>query len=260
MMKSQHRHDLQTNELADALGRFIEWVRPQARTVAVAAAALVLIIVLLVVLPSMRSRASEATAAAFRMAVQTHEAEAIRTFLDNHEDAEQAPMARLVLADRLLYDVNTGPLMGQPDTTRTAEMLDEAESLYEQVAASGKERLKPLADVGLALVMLERGNLEEGLKALKAIMDAHPRSVAAVRARVHVEALADYEPVVFSDEPLEEAPAPEEPSAEATEAPADGPSAPTDEPPAPPAAAPETPDAASPKPAADEPETPKPVG
>jgi len=258
-MKSQRRHDLQTNELADALGHLIERVRPHARAVAVIGTAAVVALVVLVLLPMMRSRAAETAAAAFTMAVRAGKAEAVRIFLDQHGDAEQAPLARLLLADRLVAETAGGVAPGETDTARTAKMLAEAEALYTQVASADKT-LEPLARVGLALVTLNRGQLDDGQSALKAVMDAYPQSIAAARAKAHVEALADYEPIVFSDEPLEEPPAPQDVPSGAAEAPADTPPAATDAAPAPPAAPAETPADPPTAPATDGQKTPKPVG
>jgi len=204
-MKSQRRHDLQTNELADAIGRLVERIRPHAQTVAIIVAAVVILMVVLVSLPIMRSRAAAGAAYAFDAAVRAGEPEALRTFLEGYPDADQASTARLLLADRLLHSVAAGSAEGS-DADAT---LGEAEAFYTQVAEASKD-LEPMARTGLALVTLQRGDLDAGRKALEQVAQKWPRSVAAVRAKAHLEALAGYEPVAFSDEPLEEPPAADE--------------------------------------------------
>jgi hypothetical protein len=204
-MKSQRRHDLQTNELADAIGRLVERIRPHGQTVAVIAAAAVVVIVVLVSLPIMRSRAEAEAAFAFNAAVRSGGPDALRTFLETHPDVEQAATARLLLADRLLADVAAGEI-GADDASST---LEEAEALYAQVAKASKD-LEPMARAGQALVTLQRGDLDAGRKALEDVAEAYPQSVAAAKAKLHLDALAGYEPVAFSDEPLQTPPPPEE--------------------------------------------------
>jgi len=238
-MKSQRRHDLQTNELADALGRLGQRLRPHARLVAVIAGLAVILLVVLVWFPMRQSRAAAEAAFAFNAAVRAGSAEWLRTFLDSFPEAEQASTARLLLADRLVRDVAAGRIEpGEAEAT-----LEEAKAFYAQVAEAS-DALKPMARTGLALVTLQRGDVEAGRKALERVAEQWPNSVAAARAKVHLEELAGYEPVAFSDEPLEEPPAPEEaPPASAEEA--------VPSPPVPPAESP-----ADPEPTSSEPPSP----
>jgi hypothetical protein len=245
-MKSRRKHELQTNELADALGRLIERARPHAQTIAIVAGVVVIAAVLLVWLPIMRGQADEVAAASFNMAVRSGTPGALRTFLDQHAEAEQAPAARLLLADRLLDEVAAGKASEAEEPDRAAEMLAEAETLYTQVAGASPD-LQAQARVGLALVTLQRGKVAEGRKALEQVTEQWPQSVGAARAKAHLGALAGYKPMEFSDEPLEEPSAPDEPGAEAAEKPASEPPAGQESPAAP----------AEEKPAPEKPEAPK---
>jgi len=173
-MKSRRRHELHTNELADALGWLVERVRPHAQAVAIIAGVAIIGVVVLVWLPIMRSRAAANAAYAFNAAVR----------------ADQGSTARLLLADRLLRSVAAGDV--DPDDAEAT--LDEAEAFYTQVAKASKD-LEPMARTGLALVTLQRGDLDEGRKALEQVTDEWPQSVAAARAKAHLGALAGYEPV-----------------------------------------------------------------
>ncbi len=197
-MKSRRRHELRTNELADALGRLIQRLRPHGRTVAVGAALVVVLLAVLVAVPVMRSRAADRAAEAFSLAVRAGTTDALRLYLERFADAPQAPTARLLLADRLLWEASGAE--GDEREKKRAE----AEALYADLAQAGGP-VEPMARVGLALVALDGGRLDEGRKALEAVVQRWPQSVAATVARAHLEALAGYEPVAFSDEPLEEA-------------------------------------------------------
>ncbi|MFO8015296.1 MAG: hypothetical protein R6X20_18595 [Phycisphaerae bacterium] len=231
-MKSQRRHDLQTNELADAIGRLVERLRPHAQTAAIIAAAGVVVLVVLISLPLMQSRAAAEAAYAFNAAVRSGGAEALRTFLDAHPEAEQAPAARLLLADRLLRDV----AVGEVEADDAASVLEEAEAFYAQ-AAKASEDLEPMARTGLALVTLQRGDLDAGRKALEEVAEQYPQSVAAAKAKLHLDALAGYEPIAFSEEPVQAPTAPEEVPETLPEG-AEEPAAAPDEVPAPPPEAP----------------------
>jgi len=199
-MKSRHKHELQTNELADALGRLITWAKPHAQSIALVAAVVIVAVFVLVILPALRGSAEEVAAAAFAMAQNSGQTQPLRNFLEDYPDAPQAPTARLLLADRLLREAVTSP---KPE----GDPLAEAGTLYAEVAASS-ELLRPLAKVGLALVTVQQGDLKQGRAALQQVVSQWPQSIAAEKARSHIEALAGYEPLVFSNEPLEE---PEEP-------------------------------------------------
>jgi len=273
-MKSQRRHELHTNELAEALGRLLTRAREHANALAIGAGLVVIAIVVLVWIPSMRRRAEWAAQSAFAQALEAPGTEPLEHFLEQYPDATPTPAARLALADRLLASVAAGTA---DDADALQARLAEAEGLYNDVAAADPALL-PFARTGLALVVLQRGDLDQGRTLLKEVVEKWPDSVAAARAKVHLGLLADYSPVAFSNEPLEptppetgdpaETPKTETPASEAskTKAPKTEPPPsttpavpPAEHPPAPKAEAPETPvpPAETPAPVPAEPATPK---
>lgn len=202
-MKSTRRHELQRNELADVIGHLMAFVKPNVQIIALAGAVVVLVLLAVIILPAIHGSTADLAAATFAAAQNAGDAPAVRTFLKDYPDSAQAPVARLLLADRILGDVVAG---AKPE----GDPLAEASRLYTQVAESS-ESLAPLARVGLALVTIQRGDLKKGREALQEVVSKWPQSIGAEKARAHIEALAGYEPVVFSDEPLEE---PKPPDAE----------------------------------------------
>jgi len=205
-MKSARKHELQTNELADALGRAITWAKPHAQTIALVAAAVIVVAFVLVILPALRGSAGEVASAAFALAQNSGQTQPLRNFIEDYPEAPQTPTARLLLADRLLQEtVSTSNPTGDP--------LAEARKRYAEVAESS-ELLRPLARVGLALVTVQEGDLKKGREGLQEVVSKWPQSIGAEKARSHIEALAGYKPLVFSNEPLEE---PKEPGAGETE-------------------------------------------
>jgi hypothetical protein len=241
-MKSKHKHELKTNELAEALRHAVDWGRPHARVLGYGAAAVLVLVIVLVVLPAIRGSmaARNPAAEAFEEARSSGQVQPLRDFLLDHPKAGQVPAARLLLAERLLGDVVRGApaSAGEDPRTRAAKLLAEAKDLYMQVAQA-TPALEPLARAGLALVTVQEGDLDKGRAALQAVITQWPQSLGADKARVNIEALAGYTPVAFSNEPLEEPKPPEAPSGE-SKAPEAGPAespkpapAPGGQPPAP---------------------------
>ena len=216
-MKSKHKHELQTNELADALGRLIEWSKPHSRMISYGAAAVLALVIVLVVWPAIRGNAParNPAAEAFTEALESGQVQAVRDFLSDYPKAEQVTAARLLLADRLLAEVVRG-LRGAPgedSKARAAKFLAEAKDLYTQVAQQAPD-CEPMARAGLALVTIQEGDLDKGLAALKEVTEKWPGSLGAQKAKANLEALAGYKPIEFSNEPLEEPKPPEEKPAE----------------------------------------------
>jgi len=195
-MKSTRRHELQTNELADILGRSILSIKPWMRPIAYAALLAGGLLFVLVVLPAIRGGQSPAdrAALAYSAAQNTGQMQPLRDFLK---------AARLLLAERLRAEAMTGADGAAANSAgdQAAPLLGEARDLYRQVAQSADE-FEPWARTGLALLVIQEGDLEKGKTALLEIVAKWPQSIAAAQARAHLESLADYQPVAFSDEPV----------------------------------------------------------
>jgi len=211
-MKSKHKHELQTNELAAHLASLIEWGRPHARLLSYGGAAVLVLIIALIVMPAIRGGAEgrNPAAEAFSEALAAGQVQPIRDFLADYPKSDQTPAAKLILADRLLAEVvrgvQTNP--GEDAKAKAAKLLAEAKELYTQIAQTPSER-ESLARTGLALVTIQEGDLDKGLVALKEVTDKWPGSLGAQRAKANMEALAGYKPIEFSTEPLEEPKPPE---------------------------------------------------
>jgi len=205
-MKSARRHELRTNVLADRLGRIIVRLKPHSRILSYAALVILAVVFVLVIWPRIQGTPSteDVPREAFSRAQMSLAAEPVREFLRIYPDSPQAPTARLILADRLLRQVDLGTDLGEGEEGRAkaARLLTEAKELYKKVAETGG-REEAMARVGLALVAIQEGDLETGQKALETVRQKWPESIAAAKAKVHLDALADWEPVAFSNEPLQ---------------------------------------------------------
>ena len=213
-MKSKRKHELQTNELADWIGRVILRLKPHGRILGWGALVVLLAVFVFFVLPKIGGGygAEAVSAAVFTRAQRSFETEPLREFLRTYSDSLQAPTARLMLADRVVRESAGGVAAGEgaDRQAKREKQLAEARDLYAKVAESDGVG-RPMARVGLALVLLEEGRLDEGRAALEEVRKEWPQSVAAAKAKAHLEALAGYEPIAFSDEPLEKPEKPKEP-------------------------------------------------
>ena len=206
-MKSKHKHELQTNELAAYIARIIEWGRPHARLLSYGGAGVLVLIIALVVLPAIKGGAAGRNPAveAFSEALASGQVQPVRDFLAGYPTSDQAPAAKLILADHLLAEAVRGAQAapGEDAKANAAKLLAEAKDLYTQIAQSPSAH-ESLARTGLAMVMIQEGDLDKGLAALKEVTEKWPQELGAQKAKANLEALAGYKPVEFSNEPLEE--------------------------------------------------------
>ena len=205
-MKSQRKHDLRANELADVINLAVERAKPHAKTIGYAATAAVALVVILLVLPAILGRAApeQSAAGAYAAAQTSGEAEPLREFLLAYPKSPAVPAAKLLLADRELEEVVRGveAPKGEDAKAKAAALLADAKDQYTQVAESAPT-LEPLARVGLALVTIQEGDVEKGRAALREVTTMWPGSAGAEKAKVHFDVLAGYKPVEFTNEPLE---------------------------------------------------------
>lgn len=228
-MKSQRRHELQTNELADALGRVIAKVKPYGTHVFWGALIVLGGIVALVTLSS-RPDAEAGVARAFTRALAGAETAPLETFLVSHPEAPQVPAAKIALGDRLLLSavrgVESDGEMVDDETAR--RHVTRAKDFYREAAAASAT-YRPLAEMKLALVAIQEGNLADGRAKLEAVRDTYPGSAAAHGAAAHLAMLEGYTPVEFSDAPLiDPEPEPELPEPEPAPEPESEPEAESD--------------------------------
>ena len=206
-MKSKHKHELQTNELAASLARAVEWAKPHSRELIYGGVAVLALLIILVIWPAIRGNAAarNPAAVAFAEALASGQVQPVRDFMTDYPKAEQAVTAKLVLADRLLADaVRSGPAgPGEDPKAKAAKLLAEAKDLYTQ-CSQGASADAALAKTGLALVTIQEGDLDKGLAALKEIAEKEPQSLGALKAKANLESLAGYKFIEFSNEPLEE--------------------------------------------------------
>ena len=204
-MKSKKRHEMETNELATSLMRLYEQAQTHQQAILFGAIGVAVVLGAIVVYPWLRSSKETSVQTAFAVAQGSADPDSVRDFLLKFPDAPQTALARVTLADRLLAEVVRGLRVatGEDPKAKAARCLAEARELYGDVAAKSPE-LAPVAQVGLALIDIQEGGIDKGTAALHEVVTKWPDTIASAMAKTHLEALAGYKPVEFSNQPLEE--------------------------------------------------------
>jgi hypothetical protein len=160
-MKSEHRHELETNWLAKRLNVVIERGRPYASTVAGIAAAIVLaFLVWSYVARSSSARQGEAWNE-FNQAVVSPQpdVERLRALAEEHPNTKMQQLADVTWADSQVWLAAHNYLYDRAGAT---EALEKASSRYQSVMGTSKdERVLNRARLGMARVHEIRGDLEK---------------------------------------------------------------------------------------------------
>jgi predicted negative regulator of RcsB-dependent stress response len=160
-MKSQHRHELETNWLAKRLNVVIEQSRPYASTVAGIAVAVVLAILAWTYFAGSSSvRHSEAWNS-FNEAVleRQPDVERLRVLAEEHPGTTMQQLSDVTWADSQVWLAARNYLY---DRTGSMEALEKATSRYQSVLGTSKdERLLNRAQLGMARIYEIRGELDK---------------------------------------------------------------------------------------------------
>jgi len=232
-MKSDHRHELKSNELAQWVEEFPEWARANSRGilvggVIVVAVALVYAWVLYdrnVRVVNRRVKLSELTSQLYvnkRQAARSaadgkdlsfvllESSNRLAQFADSTGDATMAALTYLKRAEAIRSELHYRS--GQVSSDDIAKQIEQARASYHQALdkAGSQASLKAAAQYGLGLCAEELSDQAQAREIYQQIVsDASLKgTVAQAEARYRLEAMADYAgPVVFRPAP-EPAPAP----------------------------------------------------
>ena len=216
-MKSQHRHELKTNELAEWLANLPEWVRENARTIVYVS--IIAVLVVAVALYYWRVRDAEATRKQVELTnlisemaqspsqIIQSQAQGFDTSFNllplsqnlqlaagNAKNDQVAALALIKSAQAIRMELHYRPEVVSPQETAT-QIQKAKESYTEALQKAGiGPSLKAVAKFGLGLCEEELGNFEEAHKLYQALA-SNPEfeaTVVAVQARQRLETMADY--------------------------------------------------------------------
>lgn len=178
-MKSDRRHELEQNQLADWLGHSIEQWRPHARVISWTAIGLLLIVVAVLGWSRWSSSVAMATWRDFYAAMDDNER--LSAFAEKHSGNEAGQMAALILADRFAASAGselfTNKTLAQDDNRKAMEW-------YSKVLGSPrKQMIEQRATMGLAQAKEISGDLPEATKLYEQIRQRWPNSIFAAQAQ-----------------------------------------------------------------------------
>lgn len=237
-MKSEHRHELKTNILADWLANSPQWAQQNIRTIIYVIVVIVLVIGAYIWQNYQRNIVEAKKEIQFTsvlsglsysklqiLEAQSQGRDISYTLLQPAKDLEVAAqntknnyMAALALIKRaevLRLDLRTRP--GAIDETDIAAEINKAKDNYTQAAAKavGNPTLLAKAKLGIALCEEELGNFQKASEIYSEIIadKSLDATTAAAAAKIRINTLPDYQTkIVFQPAPVFETPVAQEPA------------------------------------------------
>ncbi len=190
-MKSAHRHQLETNVLADWLGHKLEELEPYKNAIAIGFFALMGIALVTVFAMSGNDPAAAQQWSTFYSAFATPDtASALATLVDKKDDNSPAALwARKVVADQ---DLASGCNLLFGNRKEAFEKLERAETLYSSVvAASQHPILTNTARLGLARTLESMDRIQDARKTYEEVIASGKDSAFAKIAEEGIRRLDD---------------------------------------------------------------------
>jgi tetratricopeptide (TPR) repeat protein len=226
-MKSEHRHELKTNELAEWLGNLPQWTMENLTTILVILAVVVVGVTflfwksynknivqarehlefsnLLNQVSAIEGQIPGAQAEGRDLSFQLiPAAESLGSFAQNAGNSRVAALALIKQAEALRAELHYRPgLMSGQDLT---DRINQAKTAYTEAIqkSSDNATLKAAAELGLGLCEEELGKFEEAQKIYQSIAakDEFEGTVSKAAAKYRLETMADYrQKVVFKPAP-----------------------------------------------------------
>lgn len=161
-MKSERRHELQTNVLANQLGTAIESSRPIAPLVLGGLAVVVVAAIGFGVYNSYAQKANSEAWTEYYLNIGSGDAEAFNTVVDQFPSSSAAPWARQMMGDNQLL---RGTEALYRSRAEGEQLIEEAIDSYKAVIeATNEPELRSKASIGLAQAYESLGKIDEALK------------------------------------------------------------------------------------------------
>ena len=180
-MKTERRHELQTNELASTLGNFIASVRPYSRLIA---AGLLAIVMLLAAVGYVTAKSTARVAVAWEQYFQgftEQDEDRLASTSEGYYGTPAAVWARLTLADINLYDGSQKILT---DKAAAKDHFLQAATNYRTVLNDSKQDLVlQRAHLGMGRTYEAQNELEQARSEYGAVIKGWPDSALAEVAR-----------------------------------------------------------------------------
>ncbi len=188
-MKTERRHELQTNELAAWLADWVKTITPYTKLIL---GGLILLLTAWIAWSFIQNRAQQAREEAWSRLFQVYEgadisADQLMTVEESYRGSEAGLWALQTAADLRLAE---GTQQLFVDRTQAVENLEEAEKTYRTVTEQAQDPLlKQRAMFGLAQAMESRNNFEEAKEQYQQVVKDWPDAAVARLAERRLENL-----------------------------------------------------------------------
>ncbi|MFM9057961.1 MAG: tetratricopeptide repeat protein [Planctomycetaceae bacterium] len=186
-MRSERRHELESNDLADSATALVDRIRPYLGTVGLAVAAAVLGLAAWTFVDSRRAADREQSWDDCLAALAGGQPAGLEAVIERHKGTTAAQWAQLVLADGLL---DQGSRLLYVDRTQATAQLDAAAARYKKLLEpTTLDLVRERATFGLAKVRENLGLLPEAIDGYKAVVKDHPNSAVRRFAEARIQTL-----------------------------------------------------------------------
>jgi tetratricopeptide (TPR) repeat protein len=186
-MKAEHRHELQTNQLAQWLDDAVEKLKPYARAIIGLLVALAIVLGVYAYLGMVQRRTEMAAADQFVTALESPGPRELQNTMDEYRGTQPAVMAQLVLAERMLDD-GANSLFSNKQAGRES-LFKAAEAFATVDKESHDPTLRSWALYGLGRAHESMGDLDRARDDFQRLAKEYPDGPLADSARTHINRL-----------------------------------------------------------------------
>lgn len=215
-MKSERRHSLETNDLADSAAAFVERLRPHLGSIALTAIALLLGLAAWSLVGSRREAARRESWDAALNALAAGRLDALEQVATRYPDSAAAVWARVLVADSKL---GQGSQKLFSDRPQAEQLLQDAANRYSALLRNSGPRglVAERATFGLAKAHESLGSLDDARRGYEAMLNDQPDGALSAFAAERIAALGRPKTREWYDWFAQQKPAP--PAAGGTDAP-----------------------------------------
>ncbi len=196
-MKTERRHELQTNVLASKLAHWTEAARPYGRAMLAGILALIVAIIVWGYVATQNKRQVAEGWNDYFMAVGARDDQRLQDVAEQFSGTVVADFARLTLAD---WELDSGTNRLLTDRTLAREQLRDAAERYSALLISGSsETIKERATYGLARAYEAAGDLEKARSEYRALAQKWPDSPFAATSEARAKDLEELPTKQFYD-------------------------------------------------------------
>jgi tetratricopeptide (TPR) repeat protein len=186
-MKADHRHELQTNELAAWLESAADKTKPYARAIVGICVAVAIIVAVYMYVGALERRSTTAAAEQLIAAIQFGTPAEFQTLIDQHRGTQPAALAQLLLAERLLDQGADALYVDKPAARENLLKASDAFQSAEQNVRDPMLRSWALYGVGRAHESM--GDLDRARSDYEKMIKEYPDSSLTEPARTHLARL-----------------------------------------------------------------------